>query len=280
MNASGCDSSAAPLAKVGGVLEKPPARRTVPTTSSTASGPWTSPPSKPVSKRKKSSSARNRTGNSVPIGTSTSRWKSSRRTISMTSGSGEAWGSRPSSTIGLMISDGSRGPAVTPTKLFVAVDLGDADAAEPALGDRRELDDLVGQLGVAQHRAAGIVDLGRLAEAVVGGGGAAGQRDAADGDGAHHAGEQADEHEAEPARADLGAGDGDGRARRRSPPDRRRAAVRRRSRQRDGAGDLGSFAGRGSPLDRAADGTEAVVHVHVARGRPWPRPRRSRARRP
>ena len=36
----------------GGTVEMPPASRTVPTTSSTAVGPWTSPSSKPVSKRK------------------------------------------------------------------------------------------------------------------------------------------------------------------------------------------------------------------------------------
>ena len=52
MNASGCDSRAAALANDGGTVEKPPAIRTVPTTRTTAVGPWTSPSSNPVSKRK------------------------------------------------------------------------------------------------------------------------------------------------------------------------------------------------------------------------------------
>ena len=127
----------------------------------------------------------------------------------------------------------------------VAVDLGDADATDPAVGDDGEGGELVDELGVAEHVAPGVVDLDGLAQAVIGGGGAAGEGDAADGDRAHHAGQEPDQHQAEPARAHLGSSDGDHGPRRGASPIRRRASVRRRSRQRDRAPDAGSFARRG-----------------------------------
>ena len=180
----------------------------------------------------------------------------------MTSGSDDARGRRPSSTIGSMIGEGIAGSGGDADEGVVALDLGDADAADPAVGDDGEVGELVDELGVAEHVAAGVVDLGRLAQAVVGGGGAAGEGDAADGDRAHHAGQQPDQHEArasamrtsERAMATTG-----------PAAEPARSVVGRRFVVGHDSGIVpeiaGSFARRGPPLHRAADGAEAVAHV-------------------
>jgi hypothetical protein len=94
----------------------------------------------------------------------------------------------------------------------LALDLGDGHPSRPRVADHRELDDVLEEVAVAGDRAAGVVDVGGLPEPVVGGAGAARQRNAADRQRADGPGEDTDEHHRGPPGSELGTGDGqDGR---------------------------------------------------------------------
>jgi hypothetical protein len=102
-------------------------------------------------------------------------------------------------------------PGGDPEEHELPFELRHADLAGPPLGHHGELDDLLDEIAVPRDGSLGVVDVGGVAQPVVGRGGAPSERDATDGQRTDEPGQHADQHQRAPAGAHLGSRDGDDR---------------------------------------------------------------------